>query len=81
MNIFEKHEIFEIEVLEKLKNTRLLDPLVFGGGTMLRLCHEMQRYSVDLDFWRIKDTAENRMNSYYGRAFCCRTFLRLIRPK
>jgi predicted nucleotidyltransferase component of viral defense system len=59
MNIFEKHEIFEIEVLEKLKNARLLDPLVFGGGTMLRLCHELKRYSVDLDFWRIKDTAKN----------------------
>jgi predicted nucleotidyltransferase component of viral defense system len=59
MNIFEKHEIFELEVLEKLKNARLLDPLVFGGGTMLRLCHELRRYSVDLDFWRIKDTAEN----------------------
>ena len=55
MNIFEKHEIFEIEVLEKLKNGRLLDPLVFGGGSMLRLCHELKRYSVDLDFWRIKD--------------------------
>lgn len=59
MNIFEKHEIFEIEVLEKLKNARLLDTLVFGGGTMLRLCHELKRYSGDLDFWRIKDTAEN----------------------
>lgn len=58
MNIFEKHEIFEIEVLEKLKNARVLDSLVFGGGTMLRLCHELKRYSVDLDFWRIKDTAE-----------------------
>ena len=58
MNIFEKHEIFEIEVLEKLKNARLLNSLVFGGGTMLRLCHELKRYSVDLDFWRIKDTAE-----------------------
>jgi predicted nucleotidyltransferase component of viral defense system len=58
MNIFEKHENFEIEVLEKLKNARLLDSLVFGGGTMLRLCHELKRYSVDLDFWRIKDTAE-----------------------
>jgi len=56
MNIFEKHEIFEIEVLEKLKNARLLNSLVFGGGTMLRLCHELKRYSVDLDFWRIKDT-------------------------
>ena len=50
MNIFEKHEIFEMEVLEKLKNARLLDPLVFGGGSMLRLCHELNRYSVDLDF-------------------------------
>jgi predicted nucleotidyltransferase component of viral defense system len=54
MDIFEKHEIFEIEVLEKLKNNRLLEPLVFGGGTMLRLCYELKRYSVDLDFWFIK---------------------------
>jgi len=59
MNIFEKHEIFEMEVLEKLKNARLLDPLVFGGGSMLRLCHELNRYSVALDFWQIKETAEN----------------------
>jgi hypothetical protein len=58
MNIFEKHEIFEMEVLEKLKNARLLDPLVFGGGSMLRLCHELNRYSVDLAFWQIKDTGE-----------------------
>jgi predicted nucleotidyltransferase component of viral defense system len=54
MNIFEKHEIFEIEVLEKLNNKRLIEPLVFGGGSMLRLCHELKRYSVDLDFWRFK---------------------------
>jgi len=54
MNIFEKHEIFELEVLEKLKNGRLLEPLLFGGGSMLRLCHELKRFSVDLDFWRIK---------------------------
>ena len=61
MNIFEKHEIFEIEVLEKLKNARLLNPLVFGGGSMLRLCHELNRYSVDLGFWQIKDTADNTL--------------------
>ena len=54
MDIFQKHEIFEIEVLEKLKNNKLLEPLVFGGGTMLRLCYELKRYSVDLDFWFIK---------------------------
>jgi len=58
MNIFEKHEIFEIEVLEKLKNARLVESLVFGGGTMLRLCHDMKRYSVDLDFWRLKEISE-----------------------
>ncbi|MDH3259067.1 MAG: nucleotidyl transferase AbiEii/AbiGii toxin family protein, partial [Deltaproteobacteria bacterium] len=44
-----------MEVLEKLKNTGLLEPLVFGGGTMLRLCHELKRYSADLDFWFIKE--------------------------
>jgi predicted nucleotidyltransferase component of viral defense system len=54
MDIFEKHELFEIAVLEKLKNSRLLEPLVFGGGTMLRLCYELNRYSVDLDFWFTK---------------------------
>lgn len=57
MNIFEKHEIFEIEVLEKVKNERLIDPLVFGGGSMLRLCHELKRYSVDLNFWFVKDVS------------------------
>ena len=56
MDSFERHERFEMEVLEKLKNSRLLDPLVFGGGTMLRLCYELQRYSADLDFWFVKET-------------------------
>ena len=54
MDTLKKHEIFEIEVLEKLKNAKLLEPLVFGGGTMLRLCYELNRYSADLDFWFIK---------------------------
>ena len=58
MDIFRDHEVFEIEVLEKMSNAKLLDPLVFGGGTMLRLCHEMNRYSVDLDFWFIKDLSK-----------------------
>ena len=54
MDIFKTHEIFEIEVLETLKNSKLLEPLVFGGGTMLRLCFELKRYSADLDFWFVK---------------------------
>ena len=58
MDIFKQHEVFEIEVLEKMNSAKLLEPLVFGGGTMLRLCHELQRYSVDLDFWFIKITPQ-----------------------
>lgn len=54
MDILKKHEIFEIEVLEKLKNSGLLNSLVFTGGTMLRLCYELNRYSTDLDFRFIK---------------------------
>jgi len=64
MDTFDKHEIFEIEVLEKLKNNKLLEPLVFGGGTMLRLCYELKRYSVDLDFWFIKRI---RVKDYFKR--------------
>ena len=54
MDILKRHEIFEMEVLEKLKNGNFLRPLVFTGGTMLRLCYELNRYSADLDFWFIK---------------------------
>ena len=54
MDILRQHEIFEIEVLDKLKNKRVLEPLVFCGGTMLRLCYELNRYSSDLDFWFVK---------------------------
>ncbi|MCD6569228.1 MAG: nucleotidyl transferase AbiEii/AbiGii toxin family protein [Deltaproteobacteria bacterium] len=69
MNIFEKHEIFEIEVLEKLKNERLLESLVFGGGSMLRLCHELKRYSVDLDFWRIKSVSTEELFNKFQHLF------------
>ncbi len=58
MDILDRHEVFEIEVLDNLARAKLLDPLVFGGGTMLRLCHELNRYSVDLDFWFVRKTAE-----------------------
>jgi predicted nucleotidyltransferase component of viral defense system len=50
-----KQEIFELEVLDKLNSKRFLNNLVFGGGTMLRLCFGLDRYSVDLDFWVTKE--------------------------
>lgn len=73
MDILKKHEMFEIEVLERMKSAKLLDPLVFGGGTMLRLCHELNRYSVDLDFWFVKKRSEKeyfrRLKEVIGNAY------------
>jgi len=46
---------FELEVLDRLNSGKFLINLVFIGGTMLRLCYGLERYSVDLDFWVIKD--------------------------
>ena len=59
MDILKRHEIFEMEVLEKMNSMKMLAPLVFGGGSMLRLCHELNRYSVDLDFWVVKRITQN----------------------
>lgn len=49
-----QQEQFEMELLDRLNSHRLLHPLVFIGGTMLRLCHGLNRFSVDLDFWMAK---------------------------
>lgn len=66
METLKQHEIFELEMLEDLKKARFLARLVFGGGTMLRLCHELPRFSVDLDFWFAKKTD---VNLFYKNAF------------
>jgi hypothetical protein len=58
MDILQQHEVFEIEVLDTMNSTKVLGPLIFGGGSMLRLCHELNRYSVDLDFWLIETISE-----------------------
>lgn len=54
MQDLEKQEQFEIEVLDRLKSGKFLDSLIFTGGTMLRLCYGLNRFSVDLDFWLYK---------------------------
>jgi hypothetical protein len=69
MDIFRRHEAFEIEILEKMNSTKVLEPLVFGGGSMLRLCHELNRYSVDLDFWFIKRTPQKKYFDNIQKAF------------
>lgn len=61
MDLFKQHEQFEIYVLSSLQSGRILDKLVFGGGTMLRLCHELNRYSVDLDFYLKNEKDKNTL--------------------
>ena len=56
------HERFEMETLEILNSKKLLDPLLFGGGTMLRLCHGLNRYSVDLDFYFFKEINNRKIH-------------------
>lgn len=56
-----KQEQFELEVLEKLNSRKFLNYLVFGGGSMLRLCFGLNRFSVDLDFWLIKDIDTDKL--------------------
>ncbi|MBU4484097.1 nucleotidyl transferase AbiEii/AbiGii toxin family protein [bacterium] len=51
MEELQLHEKFEMEVLNLMHSAKVLDKLIFGGGTMLRLCFGLNRYSVDLDFY------------------------------
>ncbi len=56
-----KHELFEIEVLDKLNSRKLLSNLIFTNGTMLRLCFGLNRFSVDLDFLQSKKTDNEKL--------------------
>jgi len=73
MDILQRHEILEIETLESMNSGKFLEPLVFGGGTMLRLCYELNRYSVDLDFWFVKKTDHkayfDRLKKYFSQRY------------
>jgi len=62
MNNLIQQEIFEIEVLAWLKNKGFLRNMIFGGGTMLRLCYNLRRHSVDLDFWAYRI---NKLNKFF----------------
>ncbi len=69
MDSYHRHEIFEMEVLNHLNSGRILSDLIFGGGTMLRLCHGLDRYSVDLDFYLRYGQTEKRIEEKLKRLF------------
>jgi hypothetical protein len=56
-------------VIQWLGSKRFLGSLVFGGGTMLRLCHELPRYSLDMDFWFFRETDFHRFYNRLQEAF------------
>jgi len=66
MDILRQHEIFEIEVLDKMNSAKVLEPLVFGGGTMLRLCHELNTYfeRIRRAFEKDYEVTDSQMKHY-----------------
>ena len=78
MELLKQHEQFEMHVLSDLQSARLLEKLIFGGGTMLRLCHELNRYSVDLDFYLKKRQDEKiiteRLENVFDPSYQIRDF-------
>jgi len=53
-----------MRALQWLASKRFLGHLVMGGGTMLRLCHDLPRYSIDMDFWFYR---EEESGAFYTR--------------
>jgi hypothetical protein len=58
------YEASLIALLQWLRSNRFLGSLALGGDAMLRLCHELPRYSLDLDFCFIKE--EDNEEYYHG---------------
>lgn len=52
-----------MDVLDKLNSRKMLTKLIFIGGTMLRLCFGLNRFSVDLDFWVSEDLDQKKLFS------------------
>lgn len=81
-----KQEQFELEVLDRLNSAKLLNNLVFSGGTALRLCLGLNRFSVDLDFWIIKEIDVNKLfgdfkkslSQFYELTDCANKFHTLL---
>ncbi|GAI04110.1 unnamed protein product [marine sediment metagenome] len=68
-----KQEQFELEVLDRLNSGKFLSRVIFTGGTMLRLCFGLERFSVDLDFWIAKKVDPKKlyqaMVKYLGKFY------------
>ena len=61
-----EHEALQMAILQWLGSNRFLSSLAFGGETMLRLCHELPRYSLDLEFSFFK---QENYDGFYNRLY------------
>jgi len=61
-----EHEALQMAILQWLGSKRFLASLAFGGETMLRLCHELPRYSFDLEFSFFK---KEDYDDFYDRLY------------
>jgi len=61
-----EHEALQMAILKWLGSKRFLASLAFGGETMLRLCHELPRYSLDLEFSFFK---QESYDGFYDRLY------------
>ncbi len=70
-------ELLHYDILNALSNYNVLAKLTFQGGTALRLCYKLKRYSEDLDFaggvdfnqdnfLNIKNILEDYIRNKYG---------------
>jgi hypothetical protein len=59
-----EHEALQMAMIQWLGSKRFLGSLAFGGETMLRLCHELPRYSLGLEFSFLK---QEGYDSFYDR--------------
>jgi len=61
-----EHEALQMAMLHWLGSKRFLASLAFGGETMLRLCHELPRYSLGLEFSFFK---KESYDSFHDRLY------------
>ncbi|MFO1257115.1 MAG: nucleotidyl transferase AbiEii/AbiGii toxin family protein [Gammaproteobacteria bacterium] len=65
-------ELLHYDILFSLDKDKLLDTLIFQGGTSLRLCYGSPRFSEDLDFVGGKDFSSSKI---YGIKECIEKYI------
>lgn len=60
-----KHEIMQQIALSGLYRAQFFDKAAFYGGTCLRIFHDLQRFSEDMDFSLLKKDKEFSIENYF----------------